>query len=568
METKDVGARVPRRRDSARLRPDLGVLMSVFTLEQADPVQRAARRRRSQCRFVVGALIFWVLTAAFWYFADTPKDFVSDTEHFKYGTIGSDTTSGIPYEIWRVLPDLFPNYLPDPKAFEALPTDERSPRAAYAQFGFVQEAGHDVPIGFSVRHLTVDRVGLNCAVCHVSTLRVSDGMDPNKIYGHEPTYTSAARDRVIILGMPAATTDLGAYIRFLHDCGTDPVFDAPHVIAAIEKSRGRGLGPVDRLIYRDAVRQVAETIKRQRDAFVFLREKPRSGPGRIDTFNPYKTYVFNFPYDGTVGTSDFPSIWNQRPREGLHLHWDGNNTSVFERNISASLGAGATPVSLDLARMMRVASWIGSPNPSIPMTEEQIKDARDDPRPRPDELQIPRYPFAINALLANQGAAVYARACAKCHDWHGEYLGQIEPINRIGTDPARLDSYTEELAANQNTLGAGRAWRFNHFRKTNGYANAPLDGVWARAPYLHNGSVPDLTALLTPAERPDHFYRGSDTYDPERMGFVSKDSSDGFGRKLIPFDTTLEGNHNKGHTYGSDLTKEEKKALLEFLKTQ
>ena len=56
------------------------------------------------------------------------------------------------------------------------------------------------------------------------------------------------------------------------------------------------------------------------------------------------------------------------------------------------------------------------------------------------------------------------------------------------TDRARLDSYTEALRANQNTLGSGKWWRFTHFRKTNGYANAPLDGVWARAPFLHNGS--------------------------------------------------------------------------------
>ena len=49
-----------------------------------------------------------------------------------------------------------------------------------------------------------------------------------------------------------------------------------------------------------------------------------------------------------------------------------------------------------------------------------------------------------------------------------------------------------------NTIGTGKPWKFSHFRKTDGYANMPLDGVWLRAPYLHNGSVPTLRALLFP----------------------------------------------------------------------
>ena len=64
-----------------------------------------------------------------------------------------------------------------------------------------------------------------------------------------------------------------------------------------------------------------------------------------------------------------------------------------------------------------------------------------------------------------------------------------------------------------NTLGTGTPWKFSHFRKTDGYANMPLDGVWLRAPYLHNGSVPTLRALLFPEERPAVFYRGYDVYD-------------------------------------------------------
>ena len=72
-----------------------------------------------------------------------------------------------------------------------------------------------------------------------------------------------------------------------------------------------------------------------------------------------------------------------------------------------------------------------------------------------------------------------------------------------------------------NTIGTGYPWQFTHFRKTNGYSNMPLDGIWLRAPYLHNGSVPTLRALMFPDERPAVFFRGYDVYDWDNGGFVS-----------------------------------------------
>ena len=99
--------------------------------------------------------------------------------------------------------------------------------------------------------------------------------------------------------------------------------------------------------------------------------------------------------------------------------------------------------------------------------------------------------------------AIYKEYCAACHgaggrDFSGEHVGKVTPLAEIGTDRRRLDSYTYDLAVNQATLYAGYDWRFTHFRKTYGYANMPLDGLWLRAPYLHNGSVPTLRDLLEP----------------------------------------------------------------------
>jgi len=118
--------------------------------------------------------------------------------------------------------------------------------------------------------------------------------------------------------------------------------------------------------------------------------------------------------------------------------------------------------------------------------------------------------------------------------------------------------------------------RFSHFRKTNGYANMPLDGIWLRAPYLHNGSTPTLRDLLEPrSKRPTKFYRGYDVYDQQRMGFISTVNEER-GQRFFLFDTTddtgrsLPGNGRDGHEgapYGTELPEADKVALIEYLKT-
>jgi hypothetical protein len=125
----------------------------------------------------------------------------------------------------------------------------------------------------------------------------------------------------------------------------------------------------------------------------------------------------------------------------------------------------------------------------------------------------------------------------------------VRSFKGVGTDRWRLDSYTHELAAGQNQLYAEYGdERFSHFRKTFGYANAPLDGLWLRAPYLHNGSVPTLRDLLEPvASRPAAFYRGYDVYDAARVGWegsVAQEPADSaaanphlIGRRYFLFET-------------------------------
>src|SRR5260370_18478037 len=122
-------------------------------------------------------------------------------------------------------------------------------------------------------------------------------------------------------------------------------------------------------------------------------------------------------------------------------------------------------------------------------------------------------------------------ACAVCHGYQGPdryvfegpKLGTVEANSPLGPDPGRLDSYTEAFRARQRgELLGGTPFQFKHFVKTNGYANMPLDALWLRGPYLHNGSVPTLRDLLAPpAERPSAFVRGIDIVDGKNGGFLS-----------------------------------------------
>jgi mono/diheme cytochrome c family protein len=102
------------------------------------------------------------------------------------------------------------------------------------------------------------------------------------------------------------------------------------------------------------------------------------------------------------------------------------------------------------------------------------------------------------------------------------------------------------------------------------YKGRPLQGIWATAPYLHNGSVPSLYALLqAPKDRPDTFCVGSRVFDPKEVGFEYKGSCAGLSTFQVKdaSNTIIHGNSNEGHEYGTALPADQKRALLEYMKT-
>jgi mono/diheme cytochrome c family protein len=196
-------------------------------------------------------------------------------------------------------------------------------------------------------------------------------------------------------------------------------------------------------------------------------------------------------------------------------------------------------------------------------------------------LEAPKYPFPIDVARAALGAAVFKTTCVRCHGTYGpggEYPNKIVALDVIGTDPARSLGLSDRLVAHYNKTWLGAAAPVD--TKRVGYQAPPLDGIWATAPYLHNGSVPTLYALLSSSSRPARFTRPPSTdfahYDTNHVGWkfteVSREELASTARRS-PFeakfivDTSRFGMTNGGHTFGDDLSNGERIDLIEYLKT-
>jgi mono/diheme cytochrome c family protein len=197
-------------------------------------------------------------------------------------------------------------------------------------------------------------------------------------------------------------------------------------------------------------------------------------------------------------------------------------------------------------------------------------------------LEAPAYPYPIDAELAAEGETLFKAECSECHGRYGRierYPNELIALDEVETDPAMAEAAYRHADRFARWFNASFYGRNAETQPALGYVAPPLDGIWATAPYLHNGSVPTLAALLHSAERPTYwrFARpGPDDdpqYDQQALGWrveVLEQGRDKRGRleeqKWI-YDTTRPGYSNQGHAFGDLLNDAERQALLEYLKT-
>jgi mono/diheme cytochrome c family protein len=248
--------------------------------------------------------------------------------------------------------------------------------------------------------------------------------------------------------------------------------------------------------------------------------------------------------------------------ERYHANWDGNQ-GASSRTLASGASATGDP------RMVNVR--IHEPlNPFI------------------NNLPPPPYPFSsVDLARAREGKALFKTNCAACHAPRNQ---KIYPVSTLGVDPNRtmvtssvsrfglaalvMEACTIYGLNNQGQPGADwcmpkgdwNARLDEYFRdtprrvaeSTNGYKADMLRGIWAQAPYLHNGSVPTLGQLVCPATRPRRFLRGNLYYDEALVGFEWSDRPKARYASnetilIKEYDTTVPGKANAGHAYGADL---------------
>jgi hypothetical protein len=263
--------------------------------------------------------------------------------------------------------------------------------------------------------------------------------------------------------------------------------------------------------------------------------------------NLTKYFMIKWPMDNSIGPTDMPSVWNLKKyvyEKGQRMNFAGDSNDAYSVVIDSALGLlGAAP--------------------------HNKKDFLDNIEWLVDYLKnkpAPKYPFPIDQVKAARGKLVFDANCARCHA--SERTGTRIPIAEIGTDPERIGTWNKQAAveANKVVKDMGIERRGLVEEPLIGYVAQYLDGIWLRAPYLHNGSVPTLRDLLNPpAQRTKVFWRGYDVYDQTNVGYIAQgQAAEHSGTR---YDTAERSNSSRGHDFGTGLPEPDKDALVEFLKT-
>ncbi len=476
-----------------------------------------------------------------------------------------------------------------------------------------------LPIGFSKTEgpsVSEPQVGLTCAFCHTTQF----------------TYQG---NQIRIEGGPSLQYNARFLATLLENLGDTVALDRSSgqlserfkaFAARVFQRRGQELTP-------DSVGKLAREVAGLTQELVSRGTKDASsglwGPGRFDALGRGANTVFaplnpdNLrPANAPVSIPPLWGVW-----EYDWVQWGGSIQHPLARNIAQVIDVNA--------------NIFTSPAPPFgPLIDpaDPFRSSVDIPKLKTLEelahrLQPPRWPKAFPAIdlkLAAKGKDLYhgnrekgiPNLCAHCHVAHplpnrhpnGPSLQvSMIPQNEVGTDPLYLKNFSQRTvdrgALGLERVSAGQASEWltteimkranasddpdyrhltNKWRDDLQYIARPHLAVWATAPFLHNGSVPNLYALLSPAkDRPACFYlRPNMEFDPVKVGFVLLECSGSptFRDPLAGFEfkTQLPGNSNKGHefqgsdcsvtaktagTLGCELPVADRWAIIEYLKT-
>lgn len=460
-----------------------------------------------------------------------------------------------------------------------------------------------LPVGFAVDK-DEKWMGFNCAACHTSQIEYE-----GKQYRIDGAGTLADLDTFII----SLTESLDATLN--SDAKLARFTDA---VLGSEASRAD----------RDALVKDLHAYLKEREDYNRrnLTDVPY-GYARLDAFGRIfnkALHVVNPAPDNFNPPNapvSIPFLWGTDQSD--YVQWVGNagnaNVGTLARNIGEVLGVFAHIEIPDHRKGLH-----GYPNSAQAFNQVRLENTV-------RKLTAPEWPEEfppIDVAMADRGEALYAQHCAKCHnlvnpsDEHRRVVAWMENLDSAGTDrkvAENIDRYRgstgvlegrpmkvlggdkfkaeapvslivenlavgmllerkadaalvelEALFQHRGSKDAPKQGNFEANAPLMAYKGRSLSGVWATAPFLHNGSVPSLWQLLqAPSERVRSFYVGSEVFDPREVGLEYRsdakpsfllETHDAAGRPI-------PGNSNAGHAYGTELTTQEKWDLIEYMKT-
>ncbi len=499
-------------------------------------------------------------------------------------------TDGAPFIILKLLPKLAPEEWGSGNNFldvAGLFIDERDPTYPIARgFGWTGLARND-PSG------AVDYAALSCGACHIGRVRLDDGslryldggvnaqfnlvqyrvrvrntIEKITAGATTPEEKIERATRAILTALDKAhAQDRNYFYKNYSFAGRR--FDAAYETRQIELFMQDAPAIVGKYLTRAGLEYVSLLDLVYKNYKGFEEQMTQGFGGMADATGVSTSMVYaaaeargenpdpktNLP--PTPGITDFMAVWEQEKRlarwspDHTQLidgggQWNGNIPIPIFRNLAAELTLGLGP-DTDI----RIAAF----------SEDLLRD-----------LPAPVYPFPVDLALAKKGAALFEENCAACHRPHngkvydlGTDLGRARVVSDIIAKNAR-DSFMKicpparvvemppsgdrlapcakfEDVSLENRADVSMADPATH----EGYNALPLGGVWAQAPYLHNGSVPTLYHLLVPRERPAVFVKSRLDYDKKLVGF-SWEPAQTLSREGYRFDTTaFPALSNKGH---------------------
>ncbi|OSJ19304.1 hypothetical protein BST63_03225 [Bradyrhizobium canariense] len=468
------------------------------------------------------------------------------------------------------------------------------------RYGFLKNGTATLPLGFtSTGQAGREILGLTCSACHTRQIEVSG--------------TSYRID-----GGPALI-DFQKFLSDL-DVAVDKLVNDANAFTTFAESI---LGTPHSALEEVALYQAVSTWHYRYHAQM-ERSLPRSKPwgvGRLDAiamiFNrltgldlgPPPGHLIRENIKSAVAPVRYPFLWNAHKQD--KTQWPGFAPNFIpELRLARNLGQ-VYGVFADFAPRKDAASPTGDGIDYLTNNSANLAGLRS-----LDTITTfigpPRWPWAIDSTLKSQGEVIFVRECQGCHGSGKDappWKTQITPIAKIQSDYAELDllkrnalsgvlkgstmvpdgPLNEEdtalriltasvigalvqeqqyafAAKDPNTIKAKFGKLFTG-QDEPGYEARVLDGIWASAPYLHNGTVPTLTELLKPAAARIPIFAVGSSYDPATLGLAAAQPQPSTIVTTTGCDDRGSGNSRCGHEYGTALSEAEKKALLEYLKS-